>query len=270
MKTLSLVICALCICYGQTLGVEKIPEDAQNAIAIDADAGTNTTYAHWTFDKSLATLYNETEQEEARRNGNMTSPESRKLHIAFTVDYFPGYIERKRQRQYEMLSEAKKTALLSLERCADASDDMQSLECASALGEIYLYGNFSVPQVPKKAVHYLEKATKHALGVDEEANAKISHAHYLLGFVYSTGLFGELPVEQGKALLHYNIAADEGDIRAAMCLGYRYFSGKSVKKDEGMAFYYYSRVARWSYDILRGVGRAVSYTHLTLPTILLV
>lgn len=252
MKTPRFVICALCICCMLTLGNGgNVPEDAQDAIVLGGTSGTNTTYAHWSFDKSLATLRNETLQEDLLQSKNKTAADSHKLHIAFTVDYFPAYVERKRQRQYEGMSEAKKAALLSLERCAEATDDAQALVCSAALGEIYLYGNYSVPQVPKKAVHYLEMASRHVLGADAEINARISHSHYLLGFVYSTGMFGELPVDQGKALLHYTVAADQGNVRAAMCLAYRYYSGKSVQKNDQLALYYYSLVARQSYEHLR-------------------
>ncbi|VEU23951.1 DEKNAAC105203 [Brettanomyces naardenensis] len=212
----------------------------------------------WTYDHCVSILRNETSATEQRQPGvnsidysaahigssDISSPQpSRKqwdqsgFELSFTLDYYPEFERQKRDAEYDLLTLSQKHALHSLEFLADRRDDFDS---SYLLGQLYLYGNFSVPRNPDKALHYLELATK-VTGPAE----KFSNAHYLLAFLYSTGLFGEIEQNQGKALLHYTIAADLGHVRAAMCLAYRYYSGFSVEKDEDIALYYYMRVARY-------------------------
>ncbi|GMF39767.1 unnamed protein product [[Candida] boidinii] len=116
-----------------------------------------------------------------------------------------------------------------------------NVDASFLLAEIYLYSNFSTPPNPQKTLHYYNRV------VELSQNAT---AHYMLGFLYSSGLFGKIDMDQGKALLHYQQASDLGEIRATMCLAYRYYTGMSVQQDYDLAIYYYSIVAKESYKYI--------------------
>lgn len=180
-------------------------------------------------------------------NVTTTPKQSDKVQITFTLDYFPKYVQQRRERAYERLSARQKSGLRALEAQARAGGKGAG-RAAETLGEVFLYGNYSVPRNPAMAVKYLEAASNSE--VTTEMAPVIAHAHYLAAFAYSTGLFGELREDQGRALLHYRAAADMGHIRAAMCMAYQYYAGLSVAKDEELALYYYLRVVRESREYL--------------------
>ncbi|ODQ63054.1 HCP-like protein [Nadsonia fulvescens var. elongata DSM 6958] len=100
----------------------------------------------------------------------------------------------------------------------------------TALAEISLYGNFSVPR------NYLYSF---------ECYQKLARAHgdtnaqFMLGFMYSTGLLGHIPQNQSKANLYYTFAAHGGDVRAQMAMGYRTSEGIAIARDlsQSLAFY---------------------------------
>lgn len=70
-----------------------------------------------------------------------------------------------------------------------------------------------------------------------------STSQSLLGFMYSTGLQGAVPVDQAKALLYYTFAALGGDQSAEMALGWRYWSGIGVTEDCIAALDWYESAA---------------------------
>lgn len=65
-----------------------------------------------------------------------------------------------------------------------------------------------------------------------------SHAQYMLGFMYSTGI-GVPQRDLAKGLLYYTFAALGGDIASDMTLGYWYHQGIGVSKscDDGVEWY---------------------------------
>ncbi|QPG75703.1 hypothetical protein FOA43_003062 [Brettanomyces nanus] len=218
----------------------------------------------WDYDHCIDVLRNESEASE-QRQADLVSVDYAKrkfvepsgFELTMALDWYPTFENERRHQQYELLSLSQKHALSSLEYLADFRDDDKS---AYLLGEIYLYGNYSIPRSPQKSVGYLEKSVT----ANSTATNWFSHAHYLLGFCYSTGLFGEAEVNYGKALLHYTFAADMGHIRAAMALGYRYYMGLSVEKNEQLALYYYSRVARHCTDTYKSEGGPAANLNVTI------
>ncbi|XP_046480220.1 protein sel-1 homolog 1 [Neodiprion pinetum] len=76
----------------------------------------------------------------------------------------------------------------------------------------------------------------------ELAETGLPSAHMGLGFLYATGL-GGLNASQGKALLHYTVAALGGDTRAQMSLGYRYWAGVTTAASCEKALDFYRKVA---------------------------
>ncbi|XP_020706533.2 protein sel-1 homolog 1 [Athalia rosae] len=76
----------------------------------------------------------------------------------------------------------------------------------------------------------------------ELAETGLPSAHMGLGFFYATGL-GGLNASQGKALLHYTVAALGGDTRAQMALGYRHWAGVTTPASCERALDFYRKVA---------------------------
>lgn len=65
----------------------------------------------------------------------------------------------------------------------------------------------------------------------------------LLGFFYSTGYRGVVPVDQAKAQLYYTFAAHGGDKAAQMSLGYRFWTGIGTLQESGRAMEWYEAAA---------------------------
>lgn len=63
-----------------------------------------------------------------------------------------------------------------------------------------------------------------------------------MGFLYATGL-GGVNASQGKALLHYTVAALGGDTRAQMAMGYRHWAGVTTPASCEKALDFYRQVA---------------------------
>ncbi|EZA53681.1 hypothetical protein DMN91_007770 [Ooceraea biroi] len=77
----------------------------------------------------------------------------------------------------------------------------------------------------------------------ELADTGLPSAHMGLGFLYATGI-GGVNASQGKALLHYTIAALGGNTRAQMVMGYRHWAGVTTPASCERALDYYRKVAK--------------------------
>lgn len=64
-----------------------------------------------------------------------------------------------------------------------------------------------------------------------------------MGFLYATGI-GSVNASQGKALLHYTVAALGGDVRAQMVMGYRHWAGVTTPASCERALDFYRKVAK--------------------------
>lgn len=110
-----------------------------------------------------------------------------------------------------------------------------SSAAALTLGDMYTFGNFSVPVNYTAALHYYEQA------VSREPNA---HAYFMLGFMYATGMFGETSVDHQKSNVYYEFAANNGDTNAILVLANKYYHGIGRPADCAVAQFYYSKLAR--------------------------
>lgn len=155
-------------------------------------------------------------------------------HLELDVDHVPLLRQLKYERRMNSLNGNKTQALKILSDLSDQDD----VESTLLLAQINMFGNFSIPRNDSQALKYYEKLARLA-----KDNASV---HYMLGFIYATGLFGEVEQNQAKALMHYQTSHELGDLRATMVLAYRYFQGISVEKNCGLALYYYSAVAQKS------------------------
>lgn len=76
----------------------------------------------------------------------------------------------------------------------------------------------------------------------ELSESGLPSAHMGMGFLYAMGL-GGVNASQGKALLHYTVAALGGDTRAQMALGYRHLASVTTPASCERALDFYRKVA---------------------------
>lgn len=115
------------------------------------------------------------------------------------------------------------------------------VEAIVALADIYIFGNHSFPTDYKMALQLYHQA------VDLEDNG---HAYFMLGFIYSTGLFGEVELNQAKAQVYYQLGVEAGDLNSLLAMAYRLYKGIGCPKDFELASVYYSKLAKMGYEFL--------------------
>lgn len=134
------------------------------------------------------------------------------------------------RRSKSDLSKPLARAVRKLEKAAE----VQHPDALFLLAEMNFYGNFTHPRNYKEAFRrYKQLASIHG-------NAS---AHYMVGFMYATGLGDAVERDQGKALLYHTFATKGGDIRSEMTLAYRHYAGIGASKDCNEAAIYYKRTA---------------------------
>ncbi|KAH3670667.1 hypothetical protein OGAPHI_001182 [Ogataea philodendri] len=165
-------------------------------------------------------------------------PPTEQVQLTLDVDYYEQYDTLKKRYLASKMSDNQTQALSDLQYLADHDD----VDAVYTLAQINLFGNFSLPTNATNALHYYEKMTQ----LSDNSTAK-----YMLGFIYATGLFGKVEMDQGKALLYYQLAADQGNVKAALALAYRYSTGLSVAINTKLALYYYNFVANECFNYLK-------------------
>ncbi|ODV78889.1 HCP-like protein [Suhomyces tanzawaensis NRRL Y-17324] len=102
------------------------------------------------------------------------------------------------------------------------------------LADFHMFGNYSVPPDYRKSLELYHKA------VSIEGDG---HAYFMLGYIYSSGLFGEVEVDQIKANLYYNLGMQNGDLNSILALAYRTYNGIGIPANYELSLHYYSRLA---------------------------
>lgn len=115
---------------------------------------------------------------------------------------------------------------------ASASNDQDTLVF---LGDLYMFGQGPIKPNYKKALDFYQKLVE---------SAPHGHAYFMLGFIYSTGLFGEVPKDKALSSLYYLFASENGNLNATMALANKYHYGVDLPPNCELAQFYYSRVAR--------------------------
>lgn len=132
----------------------------------------------------------------------------------------------------------------------DAASQAGLQEASVMLGDIYMFGNYSVEANYTKALEY------YTASVAELANG---HAYFMMGFLYSTGMFGEIPVDKEKANVYYEYAAQNDDLNALLVLANNHLHGIGRPQNCQTAQFYYARLARWCIKYLHETGAEPSY-----------
>lgn len=112
-----------------------------------------------------------------------------------------------------------------------------SVDALRMLADIYTFGFYDISIDINKAIEYYSLISQ--LSSDDKSQ---QHAQFMLGVIYSTGLFGKVEKDVSKALIHYQFAADMGSIQAQMVLAHKYMMGINVAEDLNLAVYYFSMV----------------------------
>lgn len=163
------------------------------------------------------------------------------------VQYLPSYNEKIQAYEKEPLvdHQARKFMLESvIPKLNDIanSEDPHNVDALVTLGDIYTFGNYSMTSDYPKALEYYERAI---------TIKSHGHAYFMLGFIYSTGMFGEIPVNQPKSQLYYQLAVENDDVNALMVMAYKLSEGIDVPKNDELALVYYSRLAQFGYEFYK-------------------
>ncbi|KAF7190500.1 Protein sel-1-like 1 [Pseudocercospora fuligena] len=102
------------------------------------------------------------------------------------------------------------------------------------LAEINFHGNYSHP------IDYDEAFKRYKQLADMNGN---STAQHMVAFLYATGLAPSIPSDQAKSMLYHTFAADQGNTKSQMTLGYRHLAGIATPKKCDQAVVWYKHVA---------------------------
>ncbi|KAF2207321.1 hypothetical protein CERZMDRAFT_62945 [Cercospora zeae-maydis SCOH1-5] len=128
------------------------------------------------------------------------------------------------------LAQPLSRAVRMLEDAAKESDP----DAIYLLAELNFHGNHSHP------VNYDTAFKRYKQLADLNGN---STAQYMVGFIYATGLAPSVPMDQAKSMLYHTFAAEQGNTRSQMTMGYRLMSGIATPKNCEEAVYWYKQVA---------------------------
>ncbi|KAK6464898.1 responsible for ER-associated degradation of numerous ER-resident protein [Scheffersomyces coipomensis] len=116
------------------------------------------------------------------------------------------------------------------------------------LADFYLMGYHSIETNYLKAKEYYERAVE--ISSD-------GHSYFMLGFIYSSGLFGEVEIDQAKATLYFQTGMENGDIDSMIALAYRNAYGIGTPTNCDLSLVYYSKVAQLGMDYLQKTNYTV-------------
>lgn len=121
-------------------------------------------------------------------------------------------------------------AVKLLEEAANEND----ADAIYLLADLHFHGNHSHP------INYDVAMKRYQQLADLNGN---STAQYMVAFIYATGLAPSVPVDQAKSMLYHTFAAEQGNTRSQMTLGYRHMSGIATPKNCEEAVHWYKQVA---------------------------
>lgn len=143
-----------------------------------------------------------------------------------------------RQQKLQILETKQLELKRAFELLADASY-LGNIEATYTRAEFFFYGNYTHTQDFFESLkHYQQVAQK----------TGNSTAQFMVGFMYSTGMFGSTPQDQAKANLYYTFAARGGNYRAKMAMAYRHYHGIATPKNSKLAAQIYKETATIAHD----------------------
>lgn len=155
--------------------------------------------------------------------------------INFDLPFGP--IKEIDDENYSVISDTNlkvRKAYEELENYAFNSKDGETLCMIADINALGLYNTLNVDLALQT---YHEVINLEEVDIEYEA-----HAHFMLGVIYSTGLFGKVEKDAAKGMIHYQMAADLGSIQAEMTLAHKFMFGINTAENLEHAFYYFSLV----------------------------
>lgn len=201
------------------------------------------------------TTLNEYEQAISQLNQISDTYEKKFIYSADDIEnnlkipaYDPVKKQFKQKRHHQLQPPPQLTGeVIPLLEAAASKNNSKAL---ITLGDLYLFGNYSLPTDYQRAKAYYERAVE----VWPDA-----HAYFMLGFIHSTGLFGEFPIDQKRASLFYQVSAENGDMSALQVVAYRHLKGVGVPSNCELALPYYSKLLKMGYDQVQNSVPKIDY-----------
>lgn len=149
-------------------------------------------------------------------------------------DYESNHEKEKNEKSEELI--------LSIEKDLETSAFYNHSQALLTIADINIFGNYSIKTNYTKSKEYYHKV------LEIEKNV---HAYFMLGFIYSSGLAGEIPVDDSKATFYYKLASENGHVNAIFVMAYRYLYGIGMNSNCNLALHYYSRLLFLSLDYIK-------------------
>lgn len=184
---------------------------------------------------TLPTQINPIEQNTAVHSDLYTDLGDEELKITIPMDYFEAEQEDDFQRFWNHDATTEQIRYHDILINATICGSYQA-NAHWELKELFLYGKYSFPHNKTLAWHHLEQFNKLTRGQNSSALFELSVMH-------STGLFGAIQINTGRALMLLERAAKLGDLRAKQALAYRYLKGINVPKDLFKASVIYGEIS---------------------------
>ncbi|KAG7662478.1 HRD3 [[Candida] subhashii] len=166
------------------------------------------------------------------------------------IPQFDNTINKYIQNGYQTNQSPPSELIDSIIPLLEKSAECNNVNAIVTLADLYFFGNYSLPTNYTKAIDLYHKAT---------SISSNGHAYFILGLVYSTGLFGYTKIDQNKANLYYQFGMQNGDINSLLVLAYRYNKGIAVPHNCETALNYYVRLAEMGYKWLQTHDRDIDY-----------
>lgn len=142
-----------------------------------------------------------------------------------------------RQKNLEILDNNKQELENAFDLLKQASD-LGNSDAIYTRAEYYFYGNYTHTQ------DFFESYELYHKLAETTGNAT---AQFMLGVMYSTGMFGKTPQDQARANLYYTFSAENGDFRAKMAMGYRHQQGIGTPQNHKLAAEYFRNASLIAY-----------------------
>ncbi|CCD24376.1 ubiquitin ligase complex subunit HRD3 NDAI_0D00620 [Naumovozyma dairenensis CBS 421] len=117
-----------------------------------------------------------------------------------------------------------------------SSENFNNVQSTYLLSQIHLYGKFGFPQ-NKSEAH------KTLLKFNQLTNFNNHTALFDLAMMYSTGLFGTIPIDISKSLIYFQKSASLGNLMAKQVMAYKYYMGLNVPRDFNKALLLYNEIS---------------------------
>ncbi|AET39555.1 ubiquitin ligase complex subunit HRD3 Ecym_4518 [Eremothecium cymbalariae DBVPG len=158
-------------------------------------------------------------------NNPFIDPETNFLKIELPYDYDQSEQEMEYIKLWDALSLQQRQLYDAVEQ---SSILFNNSDAAYTLYRMHLYGDYGIPHNKTLAWKYLQM-------FNELTGGSNSTSLFDTAVAYSTGLFGEIPIDKPKSLIYFQKASILGDKKAQSALAYRRHSGVDMPMDYNKA-----------------------------------